>query len=396
MQTTQLQTPPESSRVDAQMPILFVDDEPRLLEGIARAMRSRFLIRTAAGGADALRLIESGEHYAVVVSDMRMPQMNGAELLANVRKLSPDTVRIILSGQADLPQTIAAVNEGNIFRFLSKPCSTENLQTALTAAVEQFRLVTAEKTLLQDTLSGAVHMLMDVLNVVAPPALAHAQRLQRIVNSLRFALRLPDNWQWPMAALLSQIGCVSLPKDTLAKVEAGQPLSDEEQQMVDSHPRMAAKMLESIPRFETIATIVASQNSRLTDADLFGDLCQHDVLSIGRTLLRAAIEFDDRMSDGSCRAAAIDAISNAKPRSLPAAVIDALKTLSDPGVSGGLRSIHLVDLAAGMILDEPLLTQRGMCLLPAGQEVTRSLLARLGGLDSGIAVKEPFRVRIHQ
>jgi CheY-like chemotaxis protein len=371
--------------------ILFVDDEPHLLEGIARTFRNRYPIQTAGSGPEGLLLLNTGGPFAVVVSDMRMPQMNGAEFLAKVREQSPDSVRIILSGHADLAQTIAAVNEGNIFRFLSKPCSADTLTTALTTALEQYRLVTAEKELLQHTLSGAVHMLLEILSVVAPPAFARAQRLQRCVLGLMAALKLRDDWQWPLAAVLSQIGCVSLPKETVARVEAGQTLDDEEQRLFDSHPQMAAKMLEAIPRLETIAAIVASQNGQLTQGELFADLQQASTLSAGRVLLRAAIDWDRETALGHSSATVAAALKNARPRRLPDTVIEAM---ASPAGHGGIRCVRLFDLTPGMVLEEALVTLRGMCLVPAGQEVTITLLARLRGLDSDIRVKEPFRVRI--
>ncbi len=378
----------------ARQSILFVDDEPHLLEGIARTFRSRFPIQTANSGPEGLQLLRAGGPFAVVVSDMRMPQMNGAEFLAQVREQSPDSVRIILSGQADLAQTIAAVNEGNIFRFLSKPCSADTLTTALTTALEQHRLVIAEKELLQHTLSGAVHMLLDILSVVAPPAFARAQRLQRCVLGLVTALKLHEDWQWPLAAVLSQIGCVSLPKETMAKIEAGQRLDDEEQRLFDSHPQMAAKMLEAIPRLEAIAAIVASQNEPLTQSELFANLQQASALSVGRVLLRAAIDWDRETALGHSSSDAAAALKKAQPRRLPDTAIAAMAELTNPAGQGGIRCVRLFDLTPGMVLEEALLTQRGMCLVPAGQEVTISLLARLRGLDSGILVREPFRVRI--
>src|SRR5208282_5972980 len=96
--------------------VLFVDDEPQVLEGIQRSLRKQVAIHTATSGAEGLRLLSEMGPFAVVVSDMRMPIMSGAQFLARVREQTPDTVRMILSGHADLAATIAAVNEGHIYR----------------------------------------------------------------------------------------------------------------------------------------------------------------------------------------------------------------------------------------------------------------------------------------
>jgi ActR/RegA family two-component response regulator len=373
--------------------VLFVDDEPHLLEGIARSLHHHFAVSTATSAAEGLRVLKACGPFAVVVSDMRMPEMNGAQFLGKVRELAPDSVRIILSGQADLQQTIAAVNEGNIFRFLSKPCDTHSLIVAVATAVEQYNLITAEKVLLEQTLSGAVNVLIEILGIVAPSAYSRARRLQRYVIALAAALNLGDNWQWPLAALLSQIGCISLPKELTAKFEAGQGLSDEERQLFASHPQMAARMLESIPRLETVAAIVAGQNTALSEAELFADVRGLQTRPLGRVLLRAAVEFDRQIIMGRSAAGALEAMQDSKVK-LPPVLFDALGNLPMAGRQHVMRSVRLIDLAPGMLLDEPLNTSKGLCLVPAGHEVTAALLARLRGIDSNVEVQEPFRVRV--
>jgi CheY-like chemotaxis protein len=373
--------------------VLFVDDEPHLLDGITRSLRNQFDIRTATSGAEGLRVLRASGPFAVVVSDMRMPEMNGAQFLSKVRELAPDTVRVILSGQSDMQQTIAAVNEGNIFRFLSKPCDTQSLLAAVAMAVEQHRLINAEKVLLEHTLTGAVNVLIEILSVVTPPAYSRARRLQRYVLALALALDLGDNWQWPLAALLSQIGCISLPKETVARVEAGQPLTEEEYRLFESHPQMAAKMLEAIPRLETVAAIVAGQNTALTDADMFLEPKVLDAKRAGCVLLRAAVEFDRQIMAGRSANAATEALRKAKVQ-FPPAVLEALPSLPITLREHALRSVRLIDLAPGMLLDEPLITHKGVCLVPAGHEVTAALLARLRGIDANVQVREPFRVQV--
>jgi response regulator RpfG family c-di-GMP phosphodiesterase len=373
--------------------VLFVDDEPHLLDGIARSLRAHFDIRTASSAAMGLQIVKGSGPFAVVVSDMRMPEMNGAQFLSQVREYAPDTVRIILSGQADLQQTIAAVNEGNIFRFLSKPCDTHTLLAAVGMGVEQHRLITAEKVLLEQTLTGAVNVLVEILGVVTPSAYSHARRLRQYVVALAAALDLGENWQWPLAASLSQIGCMSLPKDTVGRSDAGQALTQDERRLFESHPRMAAKMLEAIPRLETVTAIVASQNTPLTDEEILRKPKELEAKSAGCMLLYAAVQFDRQVMAGCTASGAVEALRVAKVK-LPLAALEALRSLEIAGREHALRSARLIDLAVGMLLDEPLMTRKGVCLVPAGQEVTAALLARLRGIDTDIQVQEPIRVQI--
>jgi CheY-like chemotaxis protein len=373
--------------------VLFVDDEPHLLEGITRSLRTHFDIRTASSPAEGLQIVKTCGPFAVVVSDMRMPEMNGAQFLSQVREYAPDTVRIILSGQADMQQTIAAVNEGNIFRFISKPCDTRSLLAAVGMAVEQHRLISAEKVLLEQTLTGAVNVLIEILSVVTPSAYSRARRLRQYVLALAAALDLGDNWQWPLAASLSQIGCMSLPKETVAKSDAGQPLTQDERLLFESHPRMAAKMLEAIPRLEIVTAIVASQNSPSIVAEIFREPKGLDAKSAGCMLLHAAVEFDRQVMAGRTATAAVEALRLAQVK-LPLSMLNALRTLPIAGRERTLRSVGLIDLAVGMLLDEALITRKGVCLVSAGQEVTAALLARLRGIDSDIQVREPIRVQV--
>ena len=118
--------------------VLFVDDEQNILEGVRRQLRKLVALDTAMSAEEGMKAVLEKGPYAVVISDMRMPHMNGTKFLSQVREASPDTVRMILSGQADIDSTIAAINDAQIFRFLIKPCSGEHLVSAVEAGLQQF------------------------------------------------------------------------------------------------------------------------------------------------------------------------------------------------------------------------------------------------------------------
>src|SRR5207245_10705357 len=136
---------------------------------------------------------------AVIISGMDMPGMSGIQFLSRVRQLAPDSVRMMLTGHTDLQVAMEAVNEGNIFRFLTKPCSPDALVKALAAGVEQYRLITAEKELLEKTLAGSIKALMEVLSLVNPMAFGRASQVQRLVQQLAAALKVDKAWQVEMA-----------------------------------------------------------------------------------------------------------------------------------------------------------------------------------------------------
>jgi CheY-like chemotaxis protein len=372
--------------------VLFVDDEPNVLEAIQRTLRKQVDLQTATGGIDGLRILRDQGPFALVVSDMRMPVMNGAQFLAKVREQEPDAVRMILSGQSDIQAAIAAVNEGHIYRFMSKPCPAEQLLAGVEEGLKQHRLITSEKVLLEQTLSGAVKMLIEILGMVSPAASGRAGRLQRYTIELAKALGLAERWQWGLAAYVSQIGCVALPKDMLIKVDGGQPLTDEEKKLYESHPEVASKLLAAIPRLEDVAAIVTAQFGPLNFAGLPKDIRSWDVRRAGQLLLRTCIEYDRSVALGASRERAVASLTAAK-LGLPEAVLTALANLSTIRRETSVRHFRVRDLEPGMVLDEDLVSLQGIRLVPAGTEVTRTLIIRLTTIAGGVGVVEPFRVR---
>ena len=134
--------------------ILFVDDEQHILTSYRRIFRKDYQISSALGPELALDIIQEKGPFAIVISDMRMPVMNGVQLLSKIKELSPDTVRIMLTGFADFNTAMEAVNEGNIFRFLTKPCPPDTLQKVIKDALRQYQLIKVEQELLNKTLKG--------------------------------------------------------------------------------------------------------------------------------------------------------------------------------------------------------------------------------------------------
>lgn len=129
--------------------ILFVDDERRLLDGIQRQLRKEFNIDIAESAQQGLQLLASSGPFALVISDYNMPETNGIEFLGQVHALYPETVLVMLTGRAELDVAIQALHEGHVSRFLNKPCPRELLIQTINDALEQYRLIQAEKQLQQ-------------------------------------------------------------------------------------------------------------------------------------------------------------------------------------------------------------------------------------------------------
>ena len=157
--------------------VLCVDDEPNVLAALSRTLQPFHDVVTATGAAAAIARLERGEAFHVVVSDLKMPEMDGVAFFGRVRQLSPDSVRVLLTGNADLSGAIAAVNEGQVFRFLVKPCASDALLRALAAAVEQQHRVIGAVLDLPCSGGGTRQPLVASVDVVPVQDLQCCQRL---------------------------------------------------------------------------------------------------------------------------------------------------------------------------------------------------------------------------
>src|SRR5258708_1147011 len=185
--------------------ILMVDDEPAVLAGYQRTLSREFEVDIAVGGELGLKAIQNSGPYAVIISDMRMPGMSGAQFLAKAREPTPDTVRILLPGYTDMGAAMEAVNEGNIFRFLTKPCAKEVLVAAVNSGAEQYEFVRLEKELLEKTLLGSIKVLADVLSATSPEAFGRSLRIAQFVTHIANKFSFAFRWRLDAAATLSQL-----------------------------------------------------------------------------------------------------------------------------------------------------------------------------------------------
>jgi CheY-like chemotaxis protein len=363
--------------------ILCVDDEPRVVDSLAVQLRKDFQILTANGGHTALRMLKEGAAPVVIVSDMRMPGMDGATLLKHVKQLNPDVTRILLTGETGRDAAVAAVNEGQIFRFLTKPCSTETLRAAIDAGVMQNRLLSAERVLLQETLIGCIKALVDILAITNPVAFGRATRLRRLSVELAGVLEIKGFWQLEAAAMLSQIGFISLPIELVEKLYYGKRLTPEEKILADGAPQVAQNLLGRIPRLEPVLEILSAIRK--------GDVLADATLNQGASILRLLLEYDAEVVQGHPVELAIQKLRVRQDRHDPK-VINALESLLGAAVAPQeLCEVTVDRVRPGMVFVDDLYTQVGTLLVPKGFEVTEAFLERARNFGPGI-LQEKVRV----
>jgi response regulator RpfG family c-di-GMP phosphodiesterase len=360
--------------------ILLVDDEALVLAALQRQLRARFEVTVATEPGEAMRLVASKGPYAVVVSDLRMPGMDGVTLLSGIRKLSPDTVRVLLTGYADVEAAMAAVNEGNIFRFLTKPCPTAILIRALEASVEQHRLITAERVLLEQTLRGSLKTLTEILALVNPVAFGRALRTRKLVSELAALEKVVDPWQAEIAAMLAQIGWVTLPAETTSKLYHGAALSASEQAIVDNLPALTEQLLANIPRLEPVREILRYRDKHHDGQGPPHDKTCGNAIPWGARALKAVSDFDVLESQGYSVQVALDTM-RARAGWYDPAMLGALEKLrGEKPRDTTVMKLPLHAVQPGMVFAQDVKTRSGLLLIARGQEVTPSLVERIENL----------------
>ena len=375
--------------------ILFVDDDVNLLASFKRNLRQKFDLETAVGGEEGLARVKAVGPFAVVVSDRQMPGMDGIQFLSTVRQQAPDTVRIMLTGNVDLEHAVRVVNEGNIFRFLIKPCPMDILSHTVNDAVAQYHLVTAEKELLNKTLNGSIKLLTDILSLVDAKSFGRAEKLRTLVAEIIAKIPLADTWEIPVAAMLSSIGAVTLPPETLVKARTGQSLSEPEQRLVNALPETAARLLSNIPRLEGVAKIARYQQKHF-DGDGFpaGSVRGEDI-PFGARLLKILNDLLELQARGKSQTQALDELSM-RPGLYDPELLNSVRAAL--GVSSEKPEDHTVsisvnDLAAGMVLHTDILTKDGMLILSRGHHLNEMVLEKIHNFKSIYGIQEPIYVK---
>ena len=364
--------------------VLCVDDEPRVVDGLALHLRRDYRVLTANGAQSALQVLKDHGAPAVIVSDMRMPGMDGATLMKHVKHLYPETARILLTGDPGRDVAIAAINEGQIFRYLTKPCPPDHLRAAIEAGVAHHRVLIAEKVLLQETLIGCIRALIDVLAITNPVAFGRATRVKRLANELAAAIGSKALWQLDAAAMLSQIGYISLPAELVEKLYYGKRLTAEERVLADGAPLVAHKLLGRIPRLEPVMEILAACQQAASDVS-------EGPIKLGADILRLVLQYDALVVQGQTADVAIQAI-RAQPVRHDGKLIESLESLV--GAAGSAQQVSEVlvgRVTPGMVFLDDLRTQVGTLLVPKGFEVTETFLERVRNFGPGI-LQEKVRV----
>jgi CheY-like chemotaxis protein len=361
--------------------ILFVDDEPYLLQSFQRELGFTYDIQTAQSGLEGIHRLRTNPNIAVVVADYRMPQMNGIQFLSLVREEFPNVVRVMLTGNADLLTAIEAVNKGQVYRFLLKPCPMEIMGPALEDSVRQRHLLIAEKELLENTLLESVNMLTEVLNIVNPLAYGRSLRIRQWVYHAVRAMHLQPAWEFELAAALANVGWIIFPSSMLDRLSKNVALPQEDLLLYAKHPFIAMNLIGRIPRLGRVARMIAGQERSIQDLCLEPSNNESYIVDLGSHLLQVCSEFDRLLQAGMLPQDAIHGMRERTGAFLPA-ILDALDELKiaamqNEGAGLVVEAVELEDLSSGMRLAEAICDPFSKVLFPSGTIVDRQMILDL-------------------
>jgi CheY-like chemotaxis protein len=351
-----------------------------------------FEVKTAEGGAQALAMLAGPERFAVTISDMRMPGMDGATYLEQAAVHDPNMVRMLLTGQSDMQAAIRAINHGRIFRFLTKPCDADVLNSAVEDALEQHRLITAEKELLEKTVYGSIQVLTEMLSLVNPVAFSRGVRIKRLVQHVARVLKLPDAWQLELAVMISHLGYVGMPSELLQRAYTGEPISADEKALLGGAAQTAHHLMAKIPRIDAVLAIVERLGDPAPPLQGLQRAAKESRLPWAVHVILAA-ERADQLSYKHPSPRLI--VEGLKSEKFDSTVIESLGRAEFHSLSRR-KTVQITarQLEPGMFLLEDAVSPVGVLMAKGGQEVTPTVALLLKRMADRNNLREPLSVSV--
>ena len=364
--------------------ILCVDDEPALVEGLRRHLDSEYDVCVAYSGFEAMARLQGERLFSAIVSDMRMPGMDGVTFLKEAAALHPRTSRILLTGQADLPSAIAAINEGKLFRFLLKPCAKDTILRAIADGVRQFELLQAERELLEQTLRQSLGAMAEALSLVVPTAAQPFLKVRRLARELCKKLQIDDAWEVEIACMFSHIATLTLRDEVLGDLVHNRDRDPQTLRPLSQGNVVAQRLTAQIPRLGMVRDLLRGAG-RL-------DRSKSEQFDMAVWIVNLCAEYGRCLVAGMSVSSALTYVQ-AKASEVPERLQEVLKGMSQPAEASNDRSVFFQDLRPGMTLVEPVYMTDGVLLVVADSEVTNPLIEQLRPFAISKRLVEPLVIR---
>jgi len=394
--------------------LVFVDDEPNILKALKRVFfEDDFIIETFTKGQDAIEFAKEND-VNLIISDQRMPEMVGTELLKEFRKIHPDSMRIILTGFADMDAAVDAINNGQIYQFVFKPWNDEELRSMVLRALETFDLqqenarllselmqknnelndlnaqlgqkvkertaLIVQKNLelgkvnrtLESSLMNSIRVFANLIELIRPAISSHAKRVTNMAKGFAKDMGWPNEnlRDLEVAGLLHDIGKLAIPADILRKNK--DKLTEVEKEMLNNHPILGQNMLGAIDSFNKIGQIIRSHHERWDGGGFPDGLRGEDIPKEARLLSLCNI-YDHLKNDqeGVSQIFIHKFFRNNSGTTFDPKMVEFVMSifLEEAGEEENERRLQILphELKPGMILAHSLMTGKGIFLLPEGQ-----------------------------
>lgn len=372
--------------------ILMVDDEEEILNSFKRLVRKQYKLDVFSNPEEALKHLSPDAPYKVVISDYQMPQMKGTKFLMEVKKIIPDAARMLLTGQASMQGAITAVNQGQIFRFLTKPIDLKDYFAAVEQGIRQYELMQTERTLLKETLMGSLKVLGDVLNLVQPYLYGRATRQQYYLKQISEHLDIKDFWQIEVASILNCLSYIGLRQDIITAIEERTELNEEQKSLLHQAAKTAAETIQHIPRLDNVTKIIMSQNDDFS-GESSKDFLTLPLVTQGVILLQVVQEFDRLVRDANQhQSALVETLAKHIPCS--AEVVAALREISIKMETEQVKKIRISELHANMLLLEDIITKDNKLIMAKGQPLSQLVVIKIKQLSQEQELQEPITVKL--
>jgi CheY-like chemotaxis protein len=366
--------------------IFYVDDDFALLGLYSNSLKEFFNMTPISDPADGLANISKNvaDPYQVIISDYDMPGMDGVEFLKKAKEIMPDSVRIMLTASSDIQVAINALAQGDIFRFLNKPCTPEILKKNIFSGIDQYNLITSEKTLLEKTLLGSIGIMMEMLSIFNPEVFSQTIRLRNLAKRIITRLKIENAWEIEMGVLLSQIGCITIPSDIIGKHYHGYIMSEQETNMYYSHSLSGYKFISKIPRLEKVAEGIKYQFMDYDSPTLKPNLLSQ--------FIRLLTDYDLLLHKGKLPRTALEVL-HSKEGAYNDLILQALEAEVFEVMDGFIiKSVMVDDLEVGMVLADDLRSERNVVLIRKDSEISDVTLDRVQNFKHFEPIQEPAKI----
>ena len=383
--------------------VLYIDDEENLLSSFKSLMRNQNVEAYTLNDPLMIQnvLVEKGP-FAVVLSDERMPGMDGVAVLGTVREKHPDTMRAMVTGYADMEATQKAINVGGIINYVTKPWDDSRLRALVQDLVAKYNAVTERRyligelklknetleLLLQGTVTGVVKLLSDVVSSIGEDVASQNVRIRKLGQAIiKMMPELPEQEKWDInrALELFNLGFALLPP--LAQIRIGRDgiRAVDQIPIAANHNILAAELLRSIPQFEGVANIILLQHKNFDGTgEPITNRTKGKELPVGSRILRILLDLEIKATDHFRGRELLESMKK-QPDLYDTELIQRLLGTTDsyrPSRRDG--KIHVSRLQVGMVLLEDLTTESGQLLLKKNATLTETickLLSEWGSLD---------------